>query len=212
MSEHLTFDDVFSRLAAKSSGRLLVAVAGAPGSGKSTFAEALCEALNQASPTRAMVVPMDGFHYDDAVLRQMGLLSRKGAPLTFDVDGLDHLLTRLSAPNLNPRPIAIPLFDRGLELSRSGACLVPPEVEILIVEGNYLLLTEPPWDRLERHFHQTIMLDVPESVLHDRLIARWLGFGYSPTDAREKAEGNDLPNARHVLAHSRDATWVVATR
>ena len=32
----------------------------------------------------AAVVPMDGFHYDDAVLTAKGLRQRKGAPETFD--------------------------------------------------------------------------------------------------------------------------------
>ena len=38
---------------------------------------------------------MDGYHHDDAVLRARGLLARKGAPETFDVGGLAHMLDRL---------------------------------------------------------------------------------------------------------------------
>ncbi len=44
--------------------RYMVAVAGAPGSGKSTIAHNLFGALKQAGET-AIVVPMDGFHFDD---------------------------------------------------------------------------------------------------------------------------------------------------
>ena len=57
--------------------RVLVAIAGAPGSGKSTVAEALAAQLNQAEPGRAAVLPMDGYHYDNMLLGQFGRLARK---------------------------------------------------------------------------------------------------------------------------------------
>ena len=69
--------------------RLIVAIAGPPGAGKSTFAEALLPLLPEGS---AAVVPMDGFHYDNAVLQALGMMERKGAPESFDFDGLRHLL------------------------------------------------------------------------------------------------------------------------
>ena len=65
----------------------------------------------------AKVVPMDGFHYDDAVLEARGLRARKGAPDTFDVSGFTHLLNRLRVE----AEVAIPVFDRQMELSRAGA-------------------------------------------------------------------------------------------
>ena len=50
-------------------GRSLVALAGPPGSGKSTLATELETALNQEQPEQAMILPMDGFHYDDPTSR-----------------------------------------------------------------------------------------------------------------------------------------------
>ena len=127
-------------------GRRLVAIAGAPGSGKSTLAERLVEDLNAAAPATAAVLPMDGYHYDDAVLIARGLRARKGAPDTFDVAGFGYMLARLKR---NDEPeVAVPVFDRDLEISRGSARMIPQEVRVLVVEGNYLLLDRAPWSAL----------------------------------------------------------------
>ncbi len=209
MTEPMPREDCLARLAEMPLGpRRLIAVAGAPGSGKSRLARFLAEGLNAACPGRAEVVPMDGFHYDDAVLEARGLRPRKGSPDTFDVAGFDHLLARLRA---NDEPeIAIPVFDRDLEISRAGARIIPKETGILVVEGNYLLLGMPPWDRLARHFDATVFLEVPEDELERRLHRRWtVKHALAPEEAERKLRGNDLPNGRTVRTLSRKADWTV---
>ncbi|MEO8014814.1 MAG: nucleoside/nucleotide kinase family protein, partial [Polaromonas sp.] len=108
--------DLIAARAAGHDGRFLCALAGPPGAGKSTLAAAVVKALGPG----ARAVPMDGFHYDDAVLDTLGLRARKGAPETFDVAGFAHLLHRLRAE----ASVAIPVFDRSLEISRAGAEIV----------------------------------------------------------------------------------------
>lgn len=191
-------------------GRTLVAIAGAPGSGKSTLAEALVAALNAAQEGSAALLPMDGFHFDDAVLAARGDLPRKGAPHTFDVGGLDHALARLRARDEDF--VAVPVFDRGLEIARAGARLIPRAVPVIVAEGNYLLLDRAPWDRLARHFDLTVRLDLAEAVLRDRLARRWQGYGLDPAAITAKLEENDLPNGRTVATGSRPADYVIETR
>ena len=108
------------------SRRFIVAIAGPPGAGKSTVAEQLLGLLPAGS---AAVVPMDGFHYDDAVLTAKGLRQRKGAPETFDVDGYEALLKRLRAGDAD---VAIPVFDRSIELSRAAAAIVAHDVKFIL--------------------------------------------------------------------------------
>jgi pantothenate kinase len=182
-------------------GRLIVAIAGAPGSGKSTLAERLRDKI-EASGESVAVVPMDGFHFDDRVLAARGLLARKGAPETFDVAGFRHLLMRLRA---REQDVAIPVFDRSIEIARAGAAIVPAETRIILAEGNYLLLDEAPWDSLSGAFDLTIWLDSPIDELERRLVKRWLDHGHTPDKAREKALSNDIPNARRAAAGSRTA-------
>lgn len=190
--------DLIARQAAQSSGRrYIAALAGPPGAGKSTLAARLADSLGPL----AKVVPMDGFHYDDAILIARGQRSRKGAPETFDVAGFDHLLGRLRAED----EVAIPIFDRSLELSRGSADIVGPDQRILIAEGNYLLLDEEPWTALGKHFDLTVLIAVPEAELDRRLCARWAHFGKTPSEARAWIDGNDMPNIRRVLQGSRPA-------
>ena len=182
------------RARADGPGRFLVALAGPPASGKSTLAAALATELSPG----ARVVPMDGFHYDDAVLHARGLRSRKGSPPTFDAMGFLHLIRRLRDED----EVAIPIFDRSMEIARAGADIVAPEDRILIVEGNYLLLDEDPWRRLAPMFDLTVFLDVPEEELVRRLTARWKAHGREDRAARDWILSNDLPNAMTVITRS----------
>jgi pantothenate kinase len=183
----------------------MLGIAGPPGSGKSTLSEALCKALRAAGES-AIVVPMDGFHFDDAVLNARGHRSRKGAPHTFDVAGFEVLLKRIKAREAD---IAIPVFDRAMELARAGADIIPAGVKFILVEGNYLLLQQPGWERLKPLFDFTIFLKVPEATLERRLLQRWRGFGFDEAGARAKALGNDIPNAKLVLAESAAADLIL---
>lgn len=187
--------------------RRIVAIAGAPGSGKSTTAEQLKERLNARREGVADILPMDGFHYDDLVLNARGHRARKGAPHTFDLDGFRTALERLRADD--GREVAVPVFDRSIEIARAGGRIIEPEARIILVEGNYLLLDEPGWRDLGALFDVTVMVEASEEVLIDRLTERWMGFQLEPEAMMRQMEGNDLPNMRLVLAKSRPADLVL---
>jgi pantothenate kinase len=183
--------------------RVLVAIAGAPGAGKSTLAAALAEAL-EAGGHSAAVVPMDGFHYDDSVLDRLGLASRKGAPETFDFGGFETLLTRLKRGDAD---VAVPLFDRSMELSRAAAAIVPAETKFVLAEGNYLLLDEAPWSKLRPLFDFAIFIDVARNELERRLLQRWVDHGRA--DGPAWVASNDMPNVDRVLTKRLPANLVV---
>ena len=179
-------------------GRSVTAIAGRPGAGKSTLAEALAEALNAEEPGSAAVFPMDGYHYDDLVLVPRGLRPRKGAPDTFDVSGFAHMLGRLRENA--EREIAVPVFDRSIEIARAGARIIPQTVRHLIVEGNYILLDSGDWRQLHRYYDTTVLIEVPEEELRRRLSERWKDL--DPEAFAFKMEKNDLPNGRLVRTGS----------
>ena len=181
--------------AAGASPRFMVAIAGPPGAGKSTLSAALLKVLQQRQAA-AVVVPMDGFHFDDGVLIARGQRSRKGAAFTFDCAGFEVLLKRIRSREPD---VAIPVFDRSLELSRAAAAVVDSAARIVLVEGNYLLLNELPWTRLHELFDYRIFLDVPIDELQQRLLKRIQSHGFTLEHAQSWLSGNDLPNIHHVL-------------
>ena len=199
--------ELLNYVKALSGNRIVVALAGPPGAGKSTISQALVEALNSVMPGSAAVVPGDGFHYDDAVLGSLNLLDRKGSPDTFDVGGFRSLLLRLRANN--EPAVAVPVFDRILEISRAAGQLISSDVKYLIVEGNYLLLDLAPWSSLIDCFDATIMLQADRKTLEARLLDRWRSLGFDESVSYEKVHRNDLPNADIVMSASNIADFTI---
>ncbi len=159
MLQAVTLDDIVRNIRAHDpSRRTIIALSGPPASGKSTAAETIVAKLNQYEPGSAAVVPMDGFHYDDMVLVARGLRPRKGAPETFDCSGFAHLMSRLAANA--EEEIAVPVFDRSIEISRGSARIIPKSVKYIVTEGNYLLLNREPWSKLRPLFDMTVFLKV----------------------------------------------------
>ena len=101
--------------------RRIVAIAGAPASGKSTLTEEAISDLSASSPGSAIGFGLDGFHFDDEALNPKGWRPRKGAPHTFDVGGLRATLERLRR---NDEPFVAVL--RACELEKVGSQVPPP--------------------------------------------------------------------------------------
>ena len=184
--------------------RILVGISGAPGAGKSTLSQALSTKLNKSEHVAA-VIPMDGYHLDDSLLEDLGLLKRKGAPETFDFAGFKHLLLRIK----NEDEVVYPVFDREREISIAGAGILKKNIRIVIVEGNYLLFDEEPWSCLSKLWDYSVFLDVELKVLEQRLIDRWLDHGFSRAEARQKALGNDIQNSKRVIASRIQADRII---
>jgi pantothenate kinase len=185
--------------------RKLIAIAGPPGSGKSTVAAVLNRLLREAGKTSA-VVPMDGFHLDNAVLDARGLRPRKGAPETFDGAGFCNLVKRIGTEVAD---IVYPVFDRSRDIAIAGAEVLSKDVEYVLFEGNYLVLDGDPWGQLAQYWTSAIWIDAPIDELERRLMQRWFDEGLSEADARIKVGENDLPNAKYVQSNSRTCDLVL---
>ena len=180
--------------------RFMIAIAGPPGAGKTTLGQALVNEL--ADTTIAHYVPMDGFHLDNDTLRGLGWFDRKGAPQTFDALGV---VAAVSDLRHNQETVSLPAFDRAKDISIPDVIRIPPAPDCVVVEGNYLLLTDAPWKQLASQFDLTIFLSPSKDILRERLIQRWLDHGMTFAAAHARAAGNDIPNAQFILDHSMHA-------
>jgi len=175
-------------------GRLLVGIAGPPGAGKSTVARQLAGRLGEC----AAVVGQDGFHLAHAVLERSGQVGRKGAPETFDAHGFVAALERVR--NERGHHVWLPGFDRSIEDSIAQAIDVAPHHDVVIVEGNYLLLDQPPWGSIRDLLGLAVYVEIDDETRVRRLVDRHVSHGRSPADAAAFVGDSDERNARLVAA------------
>ena len=186
--------------------RIAIGIAGGPGTGKSTLAAEIVTMLNATRPGSAQLVPMDGFHMRHAKLEAMGQTDFKGAPHTFEgaefVSFLHHLKSARTA-------VSGPGYSRKIEDVVEDAFTVQPEARILIVEGNYLLLTEGPWAGVKPLLDYAVFIHVDRELVKARLLRRHGEEGLF-TEERNRAhiERNDLPNY-DLVVQSQDRADVV---
>lgn len=173
----------------------LVGVVGEPGAGKSTLAASVVEGL-RARGCAAVLVPMDGFHLANVALAARGLADRKGAIETFDGVGFAALLGRLRAEG--PHTVWAPTYDRSIEESVAGAIGVPPGTDVVVTEGNYLLVDEEPWSELRQMLDEVWAVRTDPAARTERLLARHVQFGKSPEEARAWVAAVDEPNAARI--------------
>ncbi|MBD3782549.1 MAG: nucleoside/nucleotide kinase family protein [Micrococcales bacterium] len=189
------------------SGRALLGIAGVPGAGKSTLAEALvAEVAARRGAGWVAQVPMDGFHLADAQLERIGLRDRKGAPPTFDARGYAALLRRLREDI--DRDVYAPGFERALEQPLAGAVVVPAGVRLVVTEGNYLLL-EGDWAEARAALDAVWFVEGDDALRRQRLVARHVEFGKSAEHAEAWVAAVDDRNTELVRAAAGGADRVV---
>ncbi len=190
------------RLADARAHRVLLGIVGAPGAGKSTIAEALVAELG----ARAALVPMDGFHYSQRVLELLGRAERKGAADTFDAEGLAALLHRIRTA---AGDVYAPTFDRSIEEPIAAGTVVPVDADIVVVEGNYLLLDDGAWTDVRAALDETWFLRIPQATRVERLVERHIRFGRTPEAAEAWVEMVDERNALLVEASAERADLIL---
>jgi pantothenate kinase len=185
--------------------RIILGIVGAPGTGKSTFAEQLHE---QFAPGISAIVPMDGFHLANALVAGTPLGRRKGAIDTMDGGGYVSLLHRLR--HRDEPVVFAPSYRRGLEEPIAASISIPDTVDIVLTEGNYLLSDVSPWNQVRDYLDEAWYIDVPRDLRMKRLIQRHIQYGKTPEAALRWASGPDEDNAKLIESTRERADMVIA--
>lgn len=172
--------------------RIIVYLAACPGSGKSTlalFLEELFKTLNASCTFQA--IGMDGFHFYNEYLKKYGLLGEKGSRNTFDVEKLKSYILKTKEEDC-----FWPVYSRMVHDPIENQVYI--QSDIVLIEGNYLLSKDEPWNELLPLCDDSVFLNVDPSILKERLIKRKsLSIGLDK--AIHFYEQSDSKNIQYVL-------------
>jgi len=192
-----------SQLHTEKGSRVIVMLAAPPGTGKSTLVSFLEHLAQSVIPDkRVQSVGMDGFHLRQEYLlthtvgvngEQIPMARIKGAPITFDLDALTRKIREVSEGNI----CRWPHYDRQLHDPVDDAITI--DADIVLIEGNYLLLDMDGWRDLSRFADYTIVLTADADMLRERLIGRKMKTGMTREDAERFVAFSDMPNVRLCL-------------
>ncbi|ESL06164.1 hypothetical protein TRSC58_06166 [Trypanosoma rangeli SC58] len=214
--------------------RLLVGIAGRPGSGKTTVAEVLAKEVRAMLRTlsddprdhaeKAVVtMPMDGYHYYRKELRAMPngpeAVERRGAEWTFDPRKLCKDLQAIRLPAVTAETTGIPLynevrvptFDHSVGDPKEEDICIGCDTAIVIAEGNYLLYRgTPTWAEVNRCFDIGVFLDCSAEQATWRICRRHMvSFKLDQESAMLRATGSDATNGELVDTTRKNADIVL---
>lgn len=193
-----------TQLQKKKGMRLVVFLAATPGTGKSTLVKFLETLSNKKGLTKIQSIGIDGFHYPNSYLKthhlsedvtKPYLIDMKGAPESFDVEKLNFYLS-----NIQNDSIIWPIYSRiNHDIDFNGEQL---KEDIILLEGNYLLLNKHPWNQLICYADFTIFIKGNNEVQRKHLIQRKQAGGASAIDAERHYENTDLKNTNLIENNS----------
>ncbi|KAG9961076.1 P-loop containing nucleoside triphosphate hydrolase protein, partial [Aureobasidium melanogenum] len=188
------------------SKRLLIALAGPPGSGKGRIASKVAKIVNQ-SGVSCSVISIDGCSQDShndtsSILPKSPSWTFKGAAA---VDLIQQIQRQTTEPNDIKSPYTIHVED-----VESHKLNVAGDASIVIFEGLYMLCEDLPWARIQNLVNERWFVEVEPEVGRQRVVKRFLDTGFEKDyeAACTRYDENDVFNAEFInrTSKGRDVT------
>ena len=200
--------------------RILVFLAAPPAVGKSTLVTFLA-ALGGERGIAVQAAGLDGFHFPNAYLRSHVLMpdgtvaaispagngaapvclaSIKGSPETFDTGAFGEKLRELTEGGT----VRWPVYDRRTHEPRQDAALL--NENIILIEGNWLLLDEEPWAEIRRTYADLTILATALTDSLGNLRSNYTTDGLHPDYYGKKYIGEQV--GRYLQLHF---SWITNT-
>jgi type I pantothenate kinase len=156
----------------------IIGIAGSVAVGKSTTARILRELLRRwPSSPRVAHVTTDGFLFPNEILREKGLMDRKGFPESYDVNALMNFLGAIKAGRSEARA---PFYSHLVYDVVPNEFITIDRPDILIFEGiNVLQPRQLPKDGkvvpfVSDYFDFAIYIDADEKLIHKWYVERFM--------------------------------------
>ena len=195
--------------------RYVVGIAGPPACGKSAFCSLLSAVINALAGDRvSAAIGLDGWHFPNWYLDshfihrggvELPLRKVKGSPPSFDAQSALAFLHSLRISD----SLTYPTYSRILHDPIPDSGRIETGQRIILIEGNYLLLDQPPWDQFKAQFDLSIFLTAPREPLIQSLRERHLRGGKDPQAVENHMRFSDIPNFDLILSHSVAADLVI---
>jgi uridine kinase len=163
-----------------------------------------------------IALPMDGFHYPNSYLdthtrrlsdgTEIPLSSVKGQPDTIDVNRLRRYMNALVK---RPEYIPWPGYSRAAHDVLPGKYHVHMSMNLILIEGNYLLVNRGAFAGLPEMFHLRVYIDAPAPKIIANLVERHIQGGKTIDEAKDWVKRIDLPNARIAESSKANADVVI---
>ncbi|KAH3687818.1 hypothetical protein WICPIJ_001193 [Wickerhamomyces pijperi] len=200
-----------------SNQRVLIGLAGSPGSGKSTMSSNVTDRINKKFGEEiSIVLDQDGYHYTREELSKFPdpelAFKRRGAPFTFNPKGFLDLIHELQKPiTTESKDILAPSFNHKKKDPEPNSRRITPQHRIIIIEGNYVLLRDEYWKEISKIVDEKWKIKVDPINARRRIIKRHLeaGISASEEEAIERCDNNDMVNAVYISENSVEPDLII---
>ena len=186
----------------KQDKRLLVAIAGPPGSGKGRIAAKVAKIINQ-SGVSCSVISIDG--WCSSPHHELDSLVPKSPPWTFNGAAAVDLVEQVRKQNTESNDFKSP-FALHVEDVDNHSLNAAGDASIVLFEGLYVLCEDLPWARISSLVNERWFVEIEPEVGRQRVIRRFLESGIEPDldAATTRYDENDIFNAEFVNRTSKE--------